>query len=80
MAYQFPADVEKLIREHMASGNYLSEDDCLREALKTLGEFVHSHEGAAEEYRQTVEAVREGVADVSAGRLHALRGILRCRQ
>lgn len=76
MTYQFPADVERLIREHMATGIYRSEDDVLRDALKTLGEFVHSDEDVAEEYRQTVDAVREGIADVNASRLQPLRAIL----
>ena len=76
MTYQFPADVERLIREHMATGIYSSEDDVLRDALKTLGEFIHSDEDVAEEYRQTVDAVREGIADVDAGRLQPLCAIL----
>jgi Arc/MetJ-type ribon-helix-helix transcriptional regulator len=76
MTYQFPADVERLIREHMATGIYRSEDDVLRDALKTLGEFFHSEADVAEEYRQTAEAVREGIADVNAGRLRPIRGIL----
>lgn len=76
MTYQFPADVERLIREHMATGIYSSEDDVLRDALKTLGEFVHSDEDVADEYRQTVDAVRDGVADVNASRLKPLRAIL----
>ena len=38
MAYQFPPDVEKLVREQMVAGDYGSEDDLLRDALKTLEE------------------------------------------
>jgi Arc/MetJ-type ribon-helix-helix transcriptional regulator len=75
MAYQFPPDVEKLMREHMASGSYISEDEVLRDALQILGEFVHSKAEVDEEYRQTVDAVSEGIADVNAGRLHPLRMI-----
>jgi len=36
MAYQFPADVERLIKERMALGVYTSEDEVLRDALGAL--------------------------------------------
>ena len=38
MAYQFPPDVEQLVTQRMASGDYASEDDVLRDALKALAE------------------------------------------
>lgn len=76
MAYQFPPDVEKLVRDHMATGGYASEDEVLREALHAFGEFVHSPEEASEEFRQTVAAVREGMADAEAGRVRPLREII----
>jgi Arc/MetJ-type ribon-helix-helix transcriptional regulator len=75
MAYQFPPDVEKLLRDHMASGGYASEDEVLRDALRTLGEFVHSREEVDEECRQTVAAIQEGAADAKAGRMRPLRAI-----
>lgn len=75
MAYQFPPDVEILIRDYMASGSYISEDEVLRDALQTLGEFVHSKEEVDEEYRQAVAAVREGLVDAEAGKLRPLREI-----
>jgi Arc/MetJ-type ribon-helix-helix transcriptional regulator len=76
MAYQFPPDVEKLIRDHMATGGYASEDEVLRDALQTLGEFVHPREDVDEEYRQTVAAVDEGAADAEAGRMRPLRALI----
>jgi Arc/MetJ-type ribon-helix-helix transcriptional regulator len=36
--YQFPDDVEQLIRERMALGLYASEDEVLRDALGALDE------------------------------------------
>ena len=36
MAYQFPADVEQLIKQRMALGVYTSEDEVLRDALGAL--------------------------------------------
>jgi Arc/MetJ-type ribon-helix-helix transcriptional regulator len=76
MSYQFPPDVAKLVHEQMAAYGYATEDDVLRDALDALGHFAHSRQEADEEFRQTVEAVREGVADMEAGRMRPLREVL----
>lgn len=76
MAYQFPPDVERLVRVQMAARGYASQDDVLRDALDALGRFAHSRDDAEEEYRQTVAAVKEGVADMEAGRMRPLRELL----
>lgn len=76
MAYQFPPDVEKMVREQMTARGYASEDDVLRDALDALGQFAHSREDADEEFRLTVAAVKQGVADMEAGRMRPLRAIL----
>jgi Arc/MetJ-type ribon-helix-helix transcriptional regulator len=36
MTYQFPSDVEQLIKQRMALGIYASEDEVLRDALGAL--------------------------------------------
>jgi Arc/MetJ-type ribon-helix-helix transcriptional regulator len=57
MAYQFPPDLDELVREQMASGNYDSEDDLLRDALLAFsgdGEAIVDEDVAALE-----EALRE---------------------
>ena len=36
MAYQYPPDVEKLVKDRMASGTYASEDEIRRDALDAL--------------------------------------------
>jgi Arc/MetJ-type ribon-helix-helix transcriptional regulator len=36
VTYQFPADVEQLIKQRMALGIYASEDELLRDALGAL--------------------------------------------
>jgi Arc/MetJ-type ribon-helix-helix transcriptional regulator len=41
MAYQFPPDVERLVKDRMASGNYASEDEILRDALGALEQLEH---------------------------------------
>lgn len=76
MAYQFPPDLDKLVKEQMTARGYASEGDVLRDALDTLGQFAHSPEEAEEEYRQAVAAVKEGVADMEADRMRPLRAIL----
>jgi Arc/MetJ-type ribon-helix-helix transcriptional regulator len=38
MAYQSPPDVDELVREQMATGDFGTEDDVLREALRSLAE------------------------------------------
>jgi predicted transcriptional regulator len=53
-----------------------SEDDLLRDALAALGSCVHSPAAAKEEYRQTIAAIKQGVADMEAGRMQPLREIL----
>lgn len=76
MVYHFPPDVEKLVREQMAIRGYASEDELLRDALEVLGQFACTRDEAEEEFRQTVAAVKEGVADAEAGRVRDLRDVL----
>ena len=56
MTYQFPSDVQQIVRARMASGRYASEDEVLREALQALAEE-----------EQDLEAGREAVAEWRAG-------------
>jgi putative addiction module CopG family antidote len=62
MAYQFPPDLDEEIKGRMASGQYASEDEVLREALRAL------------RWRdQEVAAIQEGIEDMEAGRTKPLR-------
>ena len=56
MPYQFPPEVDELIRNQMATGQYESEDDVLREALHAL-----------RRRDEDVAAVKEAIADMQAG-------------
>ena len=76
MTYQFPPDVEKLIQSHLSSGAFESTDDVLREALRVLGDPAHAAELAEAEYHETVAAIRDGIADMEAGRMRPLRAII----
>ncbi|MBA3312941.1 MAG: type II toxin-antitoxin system ParD family antitoxin [Planctomycetaceae bacterium] len=56
MAYQFPPDIRELVGEQMASGQYRSEDEVLRDALRALSEEA-----------QDLAAVQVAVAEWKAG-------------
>lgn len=58
MSYPFPSDIEQLIDEQMASGNYGSTNDVLLHALRALKDFNDS-----------VADIQEGIDDEAAGRV-----------
>lgn len=69
MTYQFPPDVEKLVKEHMIAGDYGSEDDLLRDALLVFGEFKARQEQLLADVRAGVDQADRGLArplDVNA--------------
>lgn len=61
MAYGFPPDLDRMVREELAAGTYRSEDDVLVEAMQALRERDESLAG-----------IREGLADMHAGRVRPL--------
>jgi Arc/MetJ-type ribon-helix-helix transcriptional regulator len=61
MSYSFPPEVDRLVREGLASGQYASEDDLLLEALWALRERDEAMAG-----------IRAGLADLDAGRTRSL--------
>ena len=56
MTHQFPPDVEAQLRERMATGQYASEVDVLRDALRAL-----------KRQDQDVAAIKEAITDMEAG-------------
>lgn len=56
MAYAFPADVKDLVDEQIESGQYGSEDEVLRDALRALAEE-----------QEDLAAVNEAIAEWRAG-------------
>ena len=56
MAYQFPPDVQDQLRQHMATGQYATEEDVLRNALRAL-----------KLQDEDVTAIRDAIADMEAG-------------
>ncbi len=56
MAYQFPPNIERLVKEQMASGDYESEDDLLADALRALATR-----------NEELVAVNDAIRDMEAG-------------
>jgi Arc/MetJ-type ribon-helix-helix transcriptional regulator len=56
MKYCFPPDVEDRVHARMATGQYPTEDDLLREALDTLDAV----EGEARDVQAAIDAVKQG--------------------
>ena len=56
VGYQFPPDIQQVVGSRMASGEYGSEDDLLRHALRAL-----------EQQEEDLAAVKEAVAEWRAG-------------
>lgn len=56
MPYQFPPDLEQLVRQQMALGNYATEDELLRDALESLATEASD-----------LDAIREALSDLNAG-------------
>lgn len=56
MVYQLPPDLLRQLRERLATGQYTSEDDVLREALRAL-----------ERQDEDIAAVKEAIADMETG-------------
>lgn len=76
MPFEVPADVEKLIDQHMALGGYTSREEVLRDALDALSQFSHDAPDLDREFEETVAAVREGLADFEAGRMRPLQDLI----
>lgn len=58
MPYSFPPEIDRLLQDRLSSGLYSSEDEVLLEAMLAL-----------RDRDATVAAVREGIADMEAGRV-----------
>ena len=61
MSYQFPADIRKLVRGLMASGDYASEDDLLRAAMLSLYDAIDDDLAAVQEALMELDAGDPGV-------------------
>jgi Arc/MetJ-type ribon-helix-helix transcriptional regulator len=63
VTYQFPADVEQLIKQRMALGIYASEDEVLRDALGALEQREQERITRWDERnRLAVEQSRQGLS------------------
>jgi Arc/MetJ-type ribon-helix-helix transcriptional regulator len=62
MMYEFPPDLAQRLTERMATGQYASQDDVLREAFAAL-----------DTQDTEVRAIQEGIDDMEAGRVRPVR-------
>jgi len=62
MAYQFPPELDELVKRQLATGQYDSEDDVLIDALRSL-----------QRQKEDLAAIQEGIDDMEAGRVKPLR-------
>lgn len=62
MPYPFPSDIQQRVQAQIASGDFVSEDDVLREAIATL-------EARQRGLTQLRQMVAEAEQDVVAGRV-----------
>jgi Arc/MetJ-type ribon-helix-helix transcriptional regulator len=64
MSYVLPPELERLVREELATGVYASEDEVLLEAMRAL----HERDDA-------IVGIQEGLSDLNAGRVLPLDAV-----
>lgn len=62
MSYQFPPELDQLVKRQLARGEFGSEDAVLIAAMHSL-----------EQQQEDLAAIRAGVEDMEAGRVQPLR-------
>jgi antitoxin ParD1/3/4 len=67
MITELSAEAQAFLRRQVEAGKYASEVEVVEESLRVLAE--------RDEYEATVAAVREGVADAEAGRVHTVKEV-----
>lgn len=66
MTVTLPADMVRLVKEAVASGDYPSTHDVFIEAIQ---QWSHQREAAWAGFEDTQSAVAKGLADINAGRV-----------
>ncbi len=61
---QLPPDVDEQVKHYLASGQYVTEADVLRDALRALAEE-----------RDALDDIRQGLEDLEAGRGRRLEDV-----
>lgn len=64
MPYAFPPEIAEPVRRRVTSGQFLSEDEVLKAALRAL-----------DERDEEVAAIQAGLADLDAGRVNGLADV-----
>jgi len=61
---QLPPDLDQQVKHYLASGQYQTEEDVLRDALRALGEE-----------QNVLDDIRQGLEDMEAGRGRPLKEV-----
>ena len=61
---QLPPDLEEQVKHYLASGQYRTEEDVLRDALRALAEE-----------QDALDDIRQGLEDLDAGRGRSLEDV-----
>jgi hypothetical protein len=69
MPYQFPPDVEKLVKQQMVDGACHSENDLLRDALQALDA---QRNAVFDADPVVIDGIRRGLDELKAGRFQPL--------
>lgn len=67
MSYPFPPDIQQSVQAQLASGDFGSEDDVLREAMASL----ESRQRGLQQLRQMVADADDDIANGRIGRFNA---------
>ena len=61
MPYQFPPELDEIVRAKMASGNYASEDELIRDAILSLVDVDEDDLAAVQEALDELDAGDPGM-------------------
>ena len=64
MSYSFSDALDQMVREELATGVYLTEDEVLVDAMRAL-----------RERNESIAGLQEGLADLNAGRIRGLEEV-----
>jgi Arc/MetJ-type ribon-helix-helix transcriptional regulator len=65
MPYQFPADIESLVQQQLATGHFATPDDVLRAALTNL-QLEENEASAIQQSIDRLDGGEEGIAVANA--------------
>jgi putative addiction module CopG family antidote len=64
MSYVLPPELERLVKEELATGVYATEDEVLLEAMRAL-----------QDRDEAIAGIQKGLADLESGRVRPLNAV-----